>query len=244
MVDSSKSEDISNLSIIESSKMMRELSDEIFHDFKNILTTISGLAQLSMLKTQSDEIKDYMAHINRATFDFKDTLDKYYSYTSGGQLEIKPYVLKDILNNALEMISYKVNKSNNCDNIIKMVVDIGSDASVICSENQVKQTLLNIIMNAIDAMEDNGGTLTIELIDDGHFVILNVIDTGVGIAEENLGRVFESKFTTKEFGTGLGLIIAKNNLEKLGGSLNLTSKVNQGTKVEMRFPIYDENKEG
>ncbi|TJX14898.1 HAMP domain-containing histidine kinase [Tissierella creatinini] len=244
MGKTSESEDINNLSIIENSKMMRELSDQIFHDFKNILTTISGLAQLSMIKTQSNEIKDYLAHINRATFDFRDTLDKYHSYTSGGQLEIKAYILKDILNNALEMILYKANRPNHRHNIIKMVLDIDSDASVMCSENEVKQTLLNIMMNAIDAMENSGGTLTIDIKDDGSFIIVNIIDTGVGIPEENLDKVFESKFTTKESGTGLGLKIAKDTLERLGGSLNLTSKVNQGTKVEMVFPIYDGNKEG
>ncbi len=236
-------EDISNLSAIENNKVMQDLSEEIFHDFKNILATISGLAQLSMIKTQSDEVKDYLSHINKATFDFKDTLEKFYSFTGCDKsTEFMPYLLKDILEKALEMIKYKLNKPNLNNHMILLVLDLESDSLVVCNEYEVKQSLLNIMMNALDAMEEDGGTLSIELKDDDSFVVVNIIDTGIGIPEENLLRIFESKFTTKEYGTGLGLKISKCIMERLGGSLNVTSEVNRGTKVEMRFPKYKMNK--
>lgn len=240
MIKSDKDEN-SKLTQIENSKVMQELSEEIFHDFKNILTTISGLAQLSIIKTKSDEVRTYLNHINKATFDFRDTLDKYYSYTSGNhQLEDMPCDLKCIMDKALEMVSYKLNKKNSYDKEIKLEVNMKSDSMVLCNEYDIKQCFLNIMMNAIDAMEQIGGTLSVDLYEDKSFVVVNIIDNGVGIPEENLGKVFESKFTTKEYGTGLGLKIAKSCVEKLGGAFNLESKVNYGTKVEMKFPKYHE----
>lgn len=229
------------LSFIENSKVMQELSEEIFHDFKNILATISGLAQLSMIKSQSGEVKDYLTHINQATFDFRDTLEKYYSFTSGyNQLEDMPFNFKGIMDKALEMVSYKLNKPNFYDNEIRLDIRMESESMVICNEHEIKQCFLNIMMNAIDAMEEVGGVLTVEIYEDESFATVNIIDTGIGIAEENLNNVFESKFTTKNYGTGLGLRIAKTTIEKLGGTINLESKVNHGTKVEMKFPIYHE----
>lgn len=235
-----KSDENIKLALIENSKVMRELSEEIFHDFKNILTTISGLAQLSIIKTESGEVKDYLTHINQATFDFRNTLDKYYSFTSGNnQVENMPFNLKYIMNKALEMVLYKLNKPNFYDNVIKLKINMESDSMVLCNEHEIKQCFLNIMMNAIDAMEEEAGVLSIEIYEDGSFAIVNITDTGIGIPQENLEMVFESKFTTKAYGTGLGLRIAKNCLERLGGSIKLESHVNQGTSVEMRFPIYN-----
>lgn len=97
-MDKYLSKDNEDLADIESYNGMVDLSEEIFHDFKNILATISGLAQLSMITTQSNEVRDYLTHINQATFDFRDTLDKYYRYTSG---QVKEEDKAIILNNMI-----------------------------------------------------------------------------------------------------------------------------------------------
>lgn len=241
MIEVYNNYDVDDLTIYESNKVMKEISEEIFHDFKNILATISGLAQLSMIKTQSDEVRNYLTHINQATFDFRDTLEKFYLYTNGEDSSVsKPHALKDIVNKALDMVEYRLNRPQKNKKEIKLDLLINSDAVVNCNEYDLKQSLINIMMNSIDAMEDRGGSLTVELTDnaDGSYVNVNITDSGIGISEEDLQRVFESKFTTKEFGSGLGLKIAKNCIERLGGSINLTSKLNHGTRVEMRIPTF------
>jgi len=100
----------------------------------------------------------------------------------------------------------------------------------------IARALANIIENALFAMP-GGGTLSIVGRQDGRFIVLIVTDTGVGIDEEALTRVFEPYFSTKTTGTGLGLPIALRNVELSGGSLDVSSVKGQGTVVTMRLPM-------
>lgn len=106
------------------------------------------------------------------------------------------------------------------------------------SPQQTCQILLNIILNALDAMP-NGGNLTIKTGKENGFVYIEVSDTGVGIPEELLGRIFEPFFTTKnkEKGTGLGLSISYGIVKACNGDILVRSEVNKGTTVTVRFPI-------
>lgn len=233
------------LEAIENYRVMIDLSEEIFHDFKNILATISGLAQLSMITTQSDELKNYLTRINQATFDFRDILNKYYSYTNGvKEQKEEPSVLYLIMNSALEMIRFRLHTPNTNGIELNLNSNIKSSSKVLCTVYQLKQSFLNIMMNAMDSMEEIGGTLSIDIYDneDSSFVIIDITDTGIGISVENLDKIFTPKFTTKEKGSGLGLPIAKKYIEKLGGRISITSEINKGTKVQISLPIHNECK--
>lgn len=106
--------------------------------------------------------------------------------------------------------------------------------------NALKQILLNIVMNALQAMEPDGGTLQVEssLKDDSELHII-ISDTGPGIPEEALERVFDPYFTTKKHGegTGLGLFVTKELVEDAGGRIGVRSTVGEGTAFELVFPI-------
>lgn len=103
-------------------------------------------------------------------------------------------------------------------------------------EKYMKQALLNIIKNAISAMPE-GGTLTVDTVIDGSDVLLKVGDTGVGISEANIAKVFEPYFTTKEFGSGLGLTVVYKIIREHGGEVSLTSQEGKGTSFALSFPI-------
>lgn len=219
-----------------------ELSEMVFHDLKNILANISGLAQLSMLKTESREVKGYLNRINQATLDFKDVLDKYYKLINGDTEEIQePSEVYMILKDALELAQFKLENININKIGVELLVNIRSGSRVICCKYGLRQCFLNIIINALDAMKENGGTLTIDIYDndDNSFVCVDITDTGTGISDENIDRIFESKFTTKPEGTGLGLKIAKECIEEIGGTIKAISKVDVGTKISMSLPIYE-----
>ena len=101
---------------------------------------------------------------------------------------------------------------------------------------RLKQVLLNVLLNAQEAMSGEG-TLRIETrLDDGDYVI-SVSDTGKGISEEDLPSVFEPFFTQKPNGTGLGLSVARNIVDGLGGRISVDSTLGQGTDVELRLPL-------
>ena len=108
--------------------------------------------------------------------------------------------------------------------------------TVSADRNYLKQVLLNLILNGLQAMPD-GGTLTLEASTSRNDLLLTVTDTGVGISPEILPRIFEPYFTTKDKGSGLGLAIARRIVEEHGGTLTVESKTSQGSRFQMSLPL-------
>jgi nitrogen fixation/metabolism regulation signal transduction histidine kinase len=107
---------------------------------------------------------------------------------------------------------------------------------VMVDRTLVARALANIIENALHAMPGEG-RLTITAFEEPGVVIVRLEDTGVGMDEEALARVFEPYFSTKTTGTGLGLPIARRNIELSGGSIGVTSAKDRGTAVTIRLPV-------
>lgn len=119
---------------------------------------------------------------------------------------------------------------------IAVSVDIQDEVpNVQLDRSQIKQVFFNLIKNALEAMPD-GGALKIVLGVDDACVNISFIDTGQGIAAEELGRVFEPYHTTKAKGSGLGLMIVQRIVEEHGGEIELSSKPNEGTCFKIRLP--------
>jgi len=109
-------------------------------------------------------------------------------------------------------------------------------AAVTADTAQMRQVVSNLVTNAIQAMPDGGG-LTVITSQREDFVEVKVADTGVGIPQENLGKVFEPLFTTKAKGIGLGLAVVKAVVDRQGGSIDVQSRVGEGTVFTVRLPV-------
>jgi two-component system NtrC family sensor kinase len=107
------------------------------------------------------------------------------------------------------------------------------------SETEMQQVFLNLVNNALDAMEKTGGIITLDAKRSDNDVLITVSDNGPGIAEANLSRVFDPFYTTKPVGkgTGLGLSICYGIIKKIGGDIRVSSTKGQGTAFEIRFPF-------
>jgi signal transduction histidine kinase len=105
--------------------------------------------------------------------------------------------------------------------------------------NQINQVLLNLLLNAIQAM-DKPGTIRVSLETDEDDVLITVADEGKGIPAEHLPNIFRPFFTTKGHGTGLGLSLARRTVESHGGSIDVTSEVGKGSRFAIRLPIARE----
>jgi signal transduction histidine kinase len=113
---------------------------------------------------------------------------------------------------------------------------------ISASKDQLRQVFLNLVSNARDAMPD-GGTLTVTTAADNETVRIEIADTGVGIKEEHLKKIFESFFTTKDSvkGVGLGLSVCYGFIKDHGGDIQVESKVDSGTTFTITFPIFQES---
>ena len=221
-------------------KILVNLSEGVFHDFKNTLAIISGLAQLSQTKVESGEVKENLIIINESTFECRDAIDRFYGFINGYSIkEKKENSLRHILFSILDMVKYELNAVNNKGHHIETNLKINTIGIIYGNEYELKQALLNIVLNAIQSMESTGGFLGIKLCETHESIILEVKDSGVGISEENIEKIFEPKFTTKgNKGTGLGLIISQNIIEENGGEIFVESKIGIGTKFTIKFPLY------
>jgi signal transduction histidine kinase len=126
---------------------------------------------------------------------------------------------------------------------ITLVVKLPAKLSVVTRAAELSQVLLNLLLNARWAVlqKGRGQSIQIEALRDGSEVLLRVSDTGIGIAPENLQRIFEAFFTTRsDNGTGLGLAICKHIVESLGGRLSVRSELGKGTCFTVSLPA--ENK--
>ncbi|HXZ43808.1 MAG TPA: ATP-binding protein, partial [archaeon] len=110
--------------------------------------------------------------------------------------------------------------------------------SVLVDADQVGQVLLNLVVNATEAMAE-GGTLTIRTRSTGDAVVASFTDTGVGIPPENLEKIFQPLFTTKTKGIGLGLAVSRRLIETNGGTLTVESHIGEGSTFTVSIPLAD-----
>jgi signal transduction histidine kinase len=118
-----------------------------------------------------------------------------------------------------------------------------NDREVFCDPEKLEIVFVNLLMNAIQALETKNGIVSVGIFDDpqdGNNVLVKVSDTGSGIPQDVLPKIFEPLFTTKQVGTGLGLSSCKNIIEQHGGSITVSSTVARGTTFTIKIPKKSE----
>ena len=139
----------------------------------------------------------------------------------------------DLISHQAGLQNVKIEKKIR-DGIPKMMIDAG----------QIQQVFINMLLNAIEAMPE-GGTLTVSTDMEDKKAVVRFADTGVGIPEENLPKILDPFFTTKEQGrgTGLGLSVSYGIVERHRGKLDVKSKVGKGTTFTVKLPITEKTRE-
>lgn len=224
---------------VEHLKALGDIMEGAVHDINNLLATIAGYVQLSLATAQSSEVTDYLEIIKKTALDGRNAIDNIKSYIRGYSSGKKAYYNFDsIVNNCIMMARYKFKSSYLRDRKeLGIDISLNSRAFIYGNEYEIRQSILNIILNGIDAMEYSG-TLTIKTYDHNRQVMIEISDTGTGIDKENMDKIFDPYFTTKESnGTGLGLNIVRNMVENHNGQIYVESQLGKGTKFTLSFPI-------
>ncbi len=218
------------------------LAGGIAHDFNNILFPIQAFAEMQM--THSDtEVAENAAEIKKAAQRAGKLVDQILSFSRQSRQTEKEIVpMHIIVKEALKLIRASFPASIDIRSVIR--ADCGL---VMADPTAIHQVVMNLCTNAMHAMEDTGGTLTVRLetIDLGEGcsnLRLSVSDTGCGIPHDIRDAVFNPYFTTKPpgKGTGLGLAMVKDIVENLGGAIEMESQVGEGTLFRMDFKALDE----
>ncbi len=224
-----------------------QLTGGIAHDFNNMLTGIIGGVNLAKRRIASGKTEDVDRFMDAATDSAHRAaalIARLLAFSRRQTLDAKPLDVLAQLNATRELLERTL--PENIDVEIKTAADIGH---VIADANQLESALLNLAINARDAMPD-GGRLTIGAtqktlgdhndldLTPGDFMVIEVSDTGVGMPPEVVGKVFEPFFTTKPIGqgTGLGLSMIYGFAQQSGGTVSISSEPGQGTCIRLYLP--------
>lgn len=215
---------------------LAEIFGGIVHDMNNLLVSIIGYAQYSMEIDQIDEIHKCLQVINKLALDGKKITEKVKREVKGNEKNKKEvYKFNYIINNCIDMVKHKFRSSADKPKDVKLIAELNSQKYIYADEYDLRHSIINIILNGIDAMED-GGVLTIRTYDEDDMVVLEISDTGCGIEKDMIDKIFKPYFTTKgSKGTGLGLSIAKRVFEEHDGTIAVESEIGKGTKFTIVF---------
>jgi two-component system, sporulation sensor kinase A len=208
------------------------LAAGLAHEIRNPLTSLRGFLQL-LRPTHREKDKYYDLMLSE--------LDRINTILSELLIIAKPQVTKFEQKNIVQMlmdVMVLMEPQSLLQNIEYRALFEVRELSVYCSETELKQVFINIIKNGMEAMPE-GGILTVELIVTwNQEVIVRVSDQGVGIPENRLHRLGEPFYTSKEKGTGLGLMMCYKIIEAHNGMIEIRSRENEGTTVDVLLPVY------
>lgn len=205
-----------------------QLAAGVAHEIRNPLTTLRGFIQLLI----SDKEKEYgeimLTEIDR----INQIVSEFLILSKPQVISFEQKNIIEILDNIISLLQAQANYKN-----IQIIKDYEIDYLAIkCEPNQLKQVFINLLKNAIEAMPDGGEIIVRMKTLDLGLVCISIIDQGIGIAEDQIPKLGEPFHTTKEDGTGLGLMVCFRIVENHGGKMEICSQLNKGTCVEVSLP--------
>jgi signal transduction histidine kinase len=213
------------------------LTSGIAHQLNNPLNNISTSCQILMEELKADDglIRKLLTNIDQEVDRARDIVKGLLEFSREREFQLGWVNLASLTIKTVRLISSQLPAG------VEVTTDIPEDLDIRADGQKVQEVLLNLLLNAAQAMPDGSGRIAVTAREDwsSSQVEIRVTDTGCGISAENLTKIFDPFFTTKEvgFGTGLGLSVAHGIVERHGGTLTVTSKVGEGSVFTIRLPL-------
>jgi two-component system sensor histidine kinase PilS (NtrC family) len=209
-----------------------ELSAAIAHEIRNAVVPMAGSVEILVKELElEDENQRLLDLVSRECSRLNRFVSELLDYVREAQVHVEMVNLMDLMEEVLELI----HQHPTAESLRVRIECEGDEFCARADGEQLKRAFVNLAQNAVEAM-DGAGELTVLLGTRGEAVTVSFRDTGPGIAPENRHRIMEPFFTTKRGGTGLGLSTASRVIERLGGSLEVTSSSSEGTTVTVELP--------
>jgi CheY-like chemotaxis protein len=229
------------------------LAGAVAHDFKNLLAVVNGFVRLAIRKTVDDQVLDFLGEARTACDRATTLSQQLLTFARSSEPVLERFDLAEVVEEMEAIILQAIGTS------IELRTDVTDDhLEIVGDRSQLEQVLLNLAVNARDAMPD-GGTISVALsttfIDEGYllkhpaaalrpgrYVRFVVSDTGTGMSAEVARRVFEPFFSTKpkNAGTGLGLATVYGIVSQMKGHIEVESEIDRGTRFHIVIPAADQ----
>ena len=207
----------------------------VAHEVGNPLTAISSLVQVCQRKTDDeflqDQLKKVRDHIQRINKIVRDLVD----FSRPSSMQEEHVQINTIINSAVGLLKHDA-RCRDVDFMLRLSDNLDK---ISCVPDQIHQVLVNLLLNAVDAMQDvDQPRVTVSTVQENGQVKLTVSDIGQGIKEKNKSHIFEPFFTTKEVGTGtgLGLSVSHGIINKMGGFIDVESQFGEGATFIITLP--------
>jgi len=215
-----------------------ELSRTIAHEIRNPLNFISLSIDhiIEKLEKKEKDVDTYirlLKTIKQEIYRVNNLITEYLEYTKPLKLNKKPVSIAELINEVISLVKVNAEKEG-----VRIFKDYTSNCTLNLDVDLMKSCLINIIINAIQAMKDSKVKnlfIKTEFLEDK--LLIKISDTGSGIPEEIIDKIFEPLFSTKKEGLGLGLSLAKKVIEEHGGKIEISSKVGHGSEVRIYLPV-------
>jgi len=215
---------------------MGRLLADIGHDLRKPLTNLKGSVQIYKDKIEGEKASEFFSDAEKEINRLSELVKEMVEFADPNKYQTRRVDIKNLLDKSLDLLRTDLTNKN-----IEVTKRYQSTIpSVMVNEREMYQVFVNIIMNAVDSMEV-GGRLGVSCSaaneDNKDWLRVQIEDSGCGISEENIHRIFDRYFTTKQTGTGLGLAIVERIISVHNGKIHVQSKVGEGTVFVIDLPV-------
>lgn len=214
----------------ESLAKLGEMGAMLAHEIRNPLAGIKGFAQVIAKRPMEPRNSGFARNIVTEAVRLENLVSELLAYAASDGPVPASFELPELIDHAASLLT-----SEALDLRVEIAKDYPETLQLLGNRDRLEQMLLNLGKNALQSMLD-GGVLSLTAIATGNDAVITVRDSGHGIAEQDLSKVFEPFFTNKARGTGLGLAVCKKIVEEHNGTIKLASVINQGTTVTVTLP--------
>jgi signal transduction histidine kinase len=212
-----------------------KLSAGVAHEIGNPLSAIVGYVDVLNKTTElsGDDKKRFLNNIKNEVLRIDRIIKTLLDYARAKEFEIKQVNLNDIIRDAVNIL-----ETQGMFNNIELKMNLDEKLRTIDADaHQISQVIINLLLNAVDALDEKGEIVISSMIDSQDKVEITVQDNGVGITEENIDKIFDPFFTTKEpgKGTGLGLSVSVRIVQYFGGDISVQSNKGAGSVFRIKF---------
>jgi signal transduction histidine kinase/ligand-binding sensor domain-containing protein len=229
-----------NETISQLNKTIKELDAFLYsasHDLVSPLKSILGLVNLAKLENHSDELQYYFNHIEMSVRKLEAIIQTLmqHSFNTKTGLKLEPVDLQKLIDETIEDLKFFPDTGK-----IRFTYVL-HDARIVSDSHRLKIILSNLLGNAVKYHDDHKdeNIVHLDFRNSGSSWVLDITDNGIGIERDRLERVFELFYRATESakGSGLGLYIVKDTIDRLGGSISVDSEIGKWTKFTLSFPV-------